>query len=268
MVELTSKFISQSDGTQISIDDYVNKKMKGKSFENMYYEPSGKKTRKADYGNIELSRSPGIESPDSGRPTSTKESLLKELYATRIEIADFADTTEVGPKGTSTVLKTEMGMNIVIPKGKIKALHYFVKLYDPDNPSVKIVALDGLPSDKLDIIKGPDVTVKIALSKTFQFIVGDIIPNPIDVSLGPWTFPLWKVKKVTADFSDPGIDPEWFFQGDGIQHELKVALSIEKPAGVKKIDAKVRAVWDLQTSVVDMIFPKLSDEEKIIHIWK
>ena len=259
----TPKFILQEDGTQIPLADYVKTKM------NEQY------ARKGYVGNLPLGQKNlrTYEVSSTGYPTSkdaiTKNMILKEIYDTRIEISDYADTQEVGPKGAATVLKTGMGMNIVIPKGKIKALRYRVHLFDPDEPEGIINAIDGFPNDKLKDITGPKVSIKLALDKAFKFIpvIGEGLGNIAGLSIGPWEFTLGQMKKIQIDFSEPGNDPEWFFQGDGIEHQLKVELSIEKPATTKKIDAKVTAMWDLKTDMLGL-FHNLSDQEKTIHIWK
>ena len=247
-ITLAPKFIRQEDGTLYPIEKYVAKHhallLGQKNL--MNYEVSSK---------------------GASSPTSSDKSLLDELYANRIEISDYADTQDIGVKGNSTILKTSMGMNIIVTKGKISALRYRVHLFNPEDPAVIINAIDGFPKDSFKNISGVKVSIKLALDKAFKFIpyIGNIVGNIADISVGPWEFTIGDMKKLQIDFSEPGQNPEWFFQGDGIKNQLNVEMSMEKPKQCEKIDAKVTAIWDLSTAMG--LIHNISDNEKTIHLW-
>ncbi len=172
--------------------------------------------------------------------------IIRLIKQTRIEIAEYAESTLIGSDDKYDKIETELGMNIIIPQGKIEQLRFEVYLKE-NNGSGVIFAVDGLPSDLFDekyLVTGK---VTVAVDKLLKFI--PVTSNfsdtlPADIELGPWEFNLGRMRDVNIDFSG-GLTsrPAWFFQGNGIKNDVRVALTIKKTKNLEKITADVRAAW-------------------------
>ncbi len=177
---------------------------------------------------------------------SDEEKVRRQIKEIRIKVAPKAETNIIKFDHKNQYLKSELGMNIILPKGKIEELRFIVALTDGSNNSDKINAIDGFPKDIIDekhIVEGK---IKVAVNKLFKFIpiIGDVVADTIDVELEPWEFKLGSLKKVNVDFSGGLTDkPEWYFKENGIKNDLRVALTIKTPKLLEKIEASVRAMW-------------------------
>lgn len=174
-----------------------------------------------------------------------QESMLTDIRKIRIEVAKKAETTLIKSDEKNDYLKSELGMNIILPRGKIEEMRFIVNLKGgSDNCDVS--AVDGFPKDTIEEKYVLDGTVTVAVSKLFKFIpiIGDIVSDTVDVEIKPWKFKLGSLKKVNVDFSG-GLtsNPEWYFKKNGIKNDVRVALTIKKPKEVKFVDADVRALW-------------------------
>ncbi len=166
----------------------------------------------------------------------------KWIKSVRVEIAEASQTEKIKSDEKYDYLRSEMGMNIIVPQGKIAEMRFKVNLI----ADYRVVAIDGFPKDVIEekeIVKGK---VKVAISKYFKFI--PVIPpgvvEPLEIELGPWEFKLGSLRKVNIDFSG-GLTstPEWYLKEDGIKNEFIVTMTIRKPAKVKQITGKVKAAW-------------------------
>ncbi|MEM1171089.1 MAG: hypothetical protein AAGJ08_18915 [Cyanobacteria bacterium P01_H01_bin.35] len=172
--------------------------------------------------------------------------IVRLIKQTRIEIAEYAESTIIGSDHKYDKIKAELGMNIILPKGKIEQLRFEVS-FKENSGYEPIIAVDGLPSDLFDekyLVKGK---VNVAVDKLLKFIpVTANISNllPADIELDPWEFNLGRMRDVKIDFSG-GLtsQPAWFFQGNGIKNDVRVALTIKKPKNLDKVTADVRAAW-------------------------
>lgn len=110
--------------------------------------------------------------------------------------------------------------------------------------------------------------IKIGITKLFKFIpiVGEKIPELLDIELNPWEFKLGKIKRVSVDFSG-GLTskPEWFFKKDGIKNDLRVALTIRKPKNTAKIDGEVTAAWIYKAGIFGEVV--IRSEGKTVKIY-
>lgn len=192
----------------------------------------------------QLSRLPDFEivRRKLGKSETKKEKLDRLIRSTRIEIAEAAETREIISKGKYDYLKSEIGMNIILPEGSIDEMRFHVTLIAEN----KVVAIDGFPKDVIkekNILSGK---IKVGISKAFKFIpvFGDILAEHLEFELDPWEFKLGSLKRVNIDFSG-GLtsQPEWYFKKDGIKNELRVALTIRKPRSTRNIKGKVKAAW-------------------------
>ncbi|MEB3341323.1 hypothetical protein [Okeania sp.] len=172
--------------------------------------------------------------------------VIRLIKQTRIEIAEHAESTIIGSDHKYDKIKAELGMNIIIPRGKIEQLRFEVSFLE-NSSEEPIIAVDGLPSDLFDeqyLVKGK---INVAVDKLLNFIpVNFDFANilPADIELEPWEFNLGRMRDVKIDFSG-GLtsEPAWFFQGNGIKNDVRVGLTIKKPKNVDKITANVRAAW-------------------------
>lgn len=168
---------------------------------------------------------------------------IKDLIrSTRIEIAEAAESKKIFSEGEYDYLESEIGMNIILPKGNIAEMRFHVTLLPED----RVVAVDGFPRDVIETKEIVGGKIKIGISKAFKFIpvVKTYIGELLEIELNPWEFKLGSIKSVKVDFSG-GLTsrPEWYFKKDGIKNELRVALIIKKPKSIGAVEGKVRAAW-------------------------
>lgn len=178
------------------------------------------------------------------RWTASEKEELTRLFirSIRIEVAEAAETKEIGSDSKYDYLNSEIGMNIILPIGSIAEMRFYVTLVAKDG----VVAIDGFPKDVIEETAIVDGKIEVKISKAFKFIpiVGHYIGELLDIELKPWEFKLGSLRRVKVDFSG-GLtsNPEWYFKGDGIKNDLRVALTIRKPKGIRDIKGKVRAAW-------------------------
>lgn len=167
---------------------------------------------------------------------------LNWIKKIRIEIAEASQTRKIGSDEKYDYLESEVGMNIIVPKGIIENMRFQVTL----KAEHKVVAIDGFPKDVIAEKHLVGGKIKVAISKAFMFIpvVGPSLTELLDIELNPWEFKLGNLKRVNIDFSG-GLTsrPEWYFKEDGIKNDLRVALTIRKPKNVDNIKGRVKAAW-------------------------
>jgi hypothetical protein len=177
-----------------------------------------------------------------GRIADETHRILDFIRHTRIEIAEAAETQEISSDEKCNYLKSEMGMNIILPEGHIDEMRFSVTLF----PKHRVIAIDGFPKDVIaekEIVAGK---IKVGISNAFKFIpvVGSHMEELLSIELNPWQFRLGSLRRVNVDFSGGFTSkPEWYFKKDGIKNDLKVALTIRKSKTVKKINGRVQAAW-------------------------
>ena len=201
---------------------------------------------------IHLSRefwtAPAYEKKRKEKKPEYREELKKWvdwIKSIRIGIAEESQTENIKIKDEDKkydYLRSEIGMNIIVPQGKILKMRLRVSLLAEH----RVVAIDGFPKDVIeekDIVKGK---VKVAISDYFKFIpaIPPGVLTPLNIVLGPWDFKLGSLKRVNIDFSG-GLTstPEWYFREDGIKSELRIAMTIRKPKKVEELKGKVKAGW-------------------------
>jgi hypothetical protein len=185
---------------------------------------------------------------DLGDLEGEDDKWINEIRQIRIEVAKAADTRKLKSDRRYDYFKSEMGMNIILPRGSITELRFLVAL----TPADKVVAIDGFPKDVIEqkaIISG---TIEVGITKGFEFIpvIGSVLGKFLKIELNPWKFSLGSLKRVNVDFGG-GLtpNPEWYFKKDGIKNDLRVAVTIRKPKSVKKIGASVSAKWKYNPGV-------------------
>lgn len=191
----------------------------------------------------------GISQPIPPEPalklSPEEEKWRKWITSTRIEVAGLAETKKLSSDEKSEYLKSELGMNIIVPRGKIEEMRFKVTLKGDGQVSDEVKAIDGFPKDVIEereIIGGK---IKVGITKLFKFIpVVGAISDLLEIELNPWEFKIGSRRRVNVDFSGEGDkEPEWYFKEDGIKNDLRVALTIEKSKGIKTVEGEVVAAW-------------------------
>ncbi len=180
----------------------------------------------------------------------------------RIEVAEFANTKLLSSDRDTEYLSTELGMNIIVPKGKIRELRFQVELKGDDKGAVH--AIDGFPKDKIDSHALVDGKVTVGVTKAFDLLAvagGALIGGPagaivgkaassvadlLQIDLNPFVFAVGDVRDVQIDFSEANTaNIEWWFKGgSGIMNSLGVILTLKKPHVVNAVTGAVTALWD------------------------
>ena len=158
------------------------------------------------------------------------------------EIAETANTTISGTDNQYEYLKSDLGMNIVIPKAQIVKARFRIDFKCLDSPDFPVV-LDGFPNDEIEIkkLKG---SIRLSLDSSFKFLplVGEFVPNIVNVEIGPWEFNLASFRNIKIDFSGPGSRfAEWYFGNMELDNNIRVNLSIRKPITAKNLIGKAKA---------------------------
>lgn len=167
---------------------------------------------------------------------------LQWLHSIRIEISTNAITTEFDTDEESRYLKTEVGLNILVPKGHIKELRIRLVLI----PKKRVVAVDGFPNNlpkNTPLIHGK---IRLAINNSFKFIpvIGPILSELVDIKIAPWEFSLGNFEKVKSMFCGALTStPEWYFRDDSIKGDLKLALTLRVPIHIDELQASIRGAW-------------------------
>jgi hypothetical protein len=193
----------------------------------------------------------------------SQEEIRRELRAVRIEVADFANTSMLSSGEGVDYLKTELGMNIIVPRGKISELRFRVQL--EGDPQGAVMAIDGFPKDNVDRHALVEGKVSVGVTKAFKLLggaaggalagpagaaggakVGDVLDELLKIELNPWQFSVGDVRDVKIDFSEANTaQPEWWFKGgEGVMNSLAVVLTLKKSQAVASVTGAVTAFWD------------------------
>ncbi|MCP8322009.1 MAG: hypothetical protein H3Z52_13905 [archaeon] len=197
-----------------------------------------------------------------------EEEWRKWIESTRIEVAGVAETTKISSEKKYDYFKSELGLNIILPRGSIEKLRFKITLKGDDEISDEVVAIDGFPKDVIEekeIIGGK---IKVGITKALKFIpvVGNLLPDFLEIELNPWEFKLGSLKKVNIDFSGGlTFQPEWYFKEDGIKNDLRVALTIKKLKTIMNIKGEVIAAWIYDPGIFKKA--RVGTEAKTIRIY-
>ncbi len=182
------------------------------------------------------------------KSVSDERQVLDWIRATSIEIAPRAETVPltVAGDGGAGYLKSEVGMNIVLPIGHIDELRFKVTLVQYGGTG-KTFAQDGFPNSSISNTAIVGGQVKIGITKAFKFIpvMGDVLNDLLSVDLNPWTFQIGTLRRVNVAFNG-GLttQPDWYFRRAGIQNDtIRVAMLLKRSPGTTDIVAEVQAGW-------------------------
>jgi hypothetical protein len=171
------------------------------------------------------------------------------IRSTVIEVAPHAETVPLASAAgdpANDYLKSEVGMNIILPAGYIDELRFTVILVQHGGTAATF-AQDGFPNSSISNIPIVGGQVKIGISKAFKFIpvVGSTLDDLLSVDFSPWNFHIGTLKRVNVAFNG-GLTarPDWYFRRAGIQNDtVRVAMLLKKAPGTAGISAEVRAGW-------------------------
>jgi len=138
------------------------------------------------------------------------------------------------------------GMNINVPKGKIKELRFRIVLYGDGEESKNVFAISGFPNDKIKNINIVRGRIGLSVNKLLRIIphpVSELVGNIVNMELNPWEID-WSYNKLEVGFSEAMTNRlDWYLSSENINQSFQCFFTIKKHASVKRVLAKVRAVW-------------------------
>jgi hypothetical protein len=201
-------------------------------------------------------------------PKSEKEAIIDAIRAIRIEVARSAESTLIKSDARFDYLKSELGMNIVVPVGAIEELRFRILLHGIGEKGEEVVAIDGFPKDVIEeqhIVAGK---IRLGMTQSLKFIpiIGPVAADLLDVSINPWEFKLGSLRKINVNFSG-GLtrQPEWYFKRNGIKNDLRVTLTLRKPKSVLKISGDVQAFWIFNPGFLKKT--RVGTDKKVVKIY-
>jgi len=205
---------------------------------------------------------PHINDRTKTRATKQEQELSKWINQIRIEIAEQAVTERFKTDDKFAYIKSEIGMNMIVPKGRIENLRFKVTL----NSENGVIALDGFPKDEINEIPLIDGKITVAVDKAFKFVpVLSPVKDVVNIELKPWEFKIGGFKKIKVDFSGGSTSkPEWYFTEQSIKHDLRVALTLKAPKEFEEIVADVKAAWTYNPGIFQP--SKIESDEKPIRM--
>ena len=153
--------------------------------------------------------------PVSNAMSDEEKEAVNWIRGTSIKIAPHAETVKVTPPPDPNFdyLKSELGMNIILPKGSINELRFNVTL-TPIAGSADTVATDGFPKGSIHSTSIVGGQVRIGITKGFKLIpvIGNAVAQLLSVDLNPWDFRIGSLKQIEVAFSGT-LGPEimWYF---------------------------------------------------------
>ncbi|MCW2660746.1 MAG: hypothetical protein JWP83_1898 [Mycobacterium sp.] len=193
-------------------------------------------------------------SREYGQPSSAKsaddQQMLNWIRGTSIKIAPRAETVKLTPPPDCDFdyLKSELGMNIILPKGRIDELRFNVSLTQVGGTQ-ETFATDGFPNSSIHHTTIVGGQIKIGITQAFRLIpvVGHVVAEllPISVNLNPWSFRIGSLKRIDVAFNG-GLttEPEWYFKNAGIKtDEIRIAMILKKQKKTTGVSAEVKAAW-------------------------
>jgi hypothetical protein len=188
--------------------------------------------------------------PVSGAKSAGDDEQVRNwIRATTITIAPYGTAVKLTPSPDDPgfdYLKSELGMNIVLPRGRIDELRFKVTLTQAGSGQ-ETFATDGFPNSSIRNTPIVNGQISIGISKAFKLIpiIGDVATELLSVDLGPWNFRIGSLKHVDVAFNG-GLtsEPDWYFKDAGIANdEIRVAMLLKKSKATTKITANVQAAW-------------------------
>jgi len=185
------------------------------------------------------------------------QTILGNINATKIKIADRSATRILSSDENFDYLESELGMNVILPRGTIDKLRYKITLFSKESDDVW--AQDGFPKNEIDEKYVIDGTIKIGVDVNFNLVpmFAQQVNPLLKIDLNPWNFQIGHLKRIKVVF-DGGLskEPEWLFSDCGLENgkNLRVTLIIKKAKIIKNVDAYVEAYWSYYDGWWNKIF--------------
>ncbi|MGE5661164.1 MAG: hypothetical protein ACM3X1_02845 [Ignavibacteriales bacterium] len=187
-----------------------------------------------------------------GQKEEEEDELRNELHQTTIAIAKFANVHKIpNEKLDSTIrndnfvyYRVDSGMNINVPKGRIKELRFFLSLYADGKQSGEVFALDGFPNDKIKhatIVAGK---IKLGMNNLLKIIpITQPLASVIDIDINPWEVN-WGYDKLQVGFTEGLTDNvNWYLSADNVNQSFNCHITLMKKDTAKDVYAITRARW-------------------------
>jgi hypothetical protein len=181
-----------------------------------------------------------------------EDELKNELYQTTIGIAKFVNVTKIpNEKLDATIrndnfqyFRVDTGMNINVPRGRIKELRFFLSLYADGKQSGETFALDGFPNDKIKHVTIVSGKIKLGINNLLNIIpVTQPFANVIDIDLNPWEIN-WGYDKLQIGFTEGLSDNvDWYLSGDNVNQSFNCYITLMKKNTARHVYAIARARW-------------------------
>jgi hypothetical protein len=193
--------------------------------------------------------------------------LRKAMRENKIKIAPAAHTVDLkklakagGTKIPPVLMATmkeydyynvELGLNIVLGKGyKIPSLRFMINIFGDDEMTADTIAYNAFPDDQIKKVKIIGGKISLGLSQLFQLIpgpIGSILPNLLQVNLNPWEFN-WNYDKIEILYSgNLSYELMWDLRHNNIYKGFNPTVVIKKRNRIKKVVAKVKIIYELQS---------------------
>jgi hypothetical protein len=177
------------------------------------------------------------------RSKAGADQLREWIRSTVIEVAPQAETVRLGD---SEYLKSEVGMNIILPAGRIEELRLKITLKQR-GASTDTFVTDGFPNSGIDstAIVGGQVRIGVTKALTFIPVIGPALGELLSVEIDPWDFHIGTIKHLDVAFGG-GLTPrpEWYFRDSGLRDDtVRIAMLLKKAPGTTEVDGEVQAAW-------------------------
>ena len=196
----------------------------------------------------------------SGTADPGQQALKDELEKPTIAVAEYAEVQRILDQEPDTsagdddfeYFRVESGMNINVPKGRIKEIRFFFSIFaDGTHGTGDACAIDGFPNDKVKRVKIIKGKIQLSINKLLKIVphpVGRIIADavPLGIELDPWEID-WGYNKLEVGFSEALIDDlNWYLSADNVNQSFGCYFTLKKRKRVAKVTGIAKAIWEYE----------------------
>ena len=141
------------------------------------------------------------------------------------------------------------GMNINVPKGRIKELRFFLAVSGDGRQSRDVYVVDGFPNDKITHVSVVGGKIGLSLDSLLRFVpgpIGELTGTAVQLSVGPWEFD-WGYDKLQVGFSEGNTDTvDWYLSSDNVNQSFVCYVTLKKKKTVSKVTGEAWAKWNYE----------------------